>query len=70
MAYNCKNYKTDGGDRTVIGGTLEVNGKISGNIVSNKIDALTASTATAEQCATTINSIIAALKKAGIIKSS
>lgn len=43
MSHICKNYTTDGGDKTVIGGTLEI--KEGATVTGLSADPLTAATA-------------------------
>ena len=46
--YTCKNYQTDGGDKTVIGGTLEIaaGASVTGITTATIVDALTSTDAT------------------------
>ena len=77
---NCKNYATDGGDRLVIGGTLEVldtatvTGLQSGYATEQTAGSVYQATNQAESAATTIadlksdfNALLLKLKNAGIM---
>ena len=77
---NCKNYLTDGGDRFVIGGTLEVldtatvTGLQSGYATEQTAGSVYQATNQAESAATTIadltsdfNALLQKLKDAGIM---
>ena len=77
---NCKNYLTDGGDRLVIGGTLEVldtatvTGLQSGYATEQTAGSVYQATNQAESAATTIadltsdfNALLVKLKDAGIM---
>ena len=77
---NCKNYLTDGGDRLVIGGTLEVldtaivTGLQSGYATEQTVGSVYQATNQAESAATTIadltsnfNALLQKLKDAGIM---
>ena len=77
---NCKNYATDGGDRLVIGGTLEVldtatiTGLQSGYATEQMAGSVYQATNQAESAATTIadlksdfNALLLKLKNAGIM---
>ena len=77
---NCKNYLTDGGDRLVIGGTLEVldtatvTGLQSGYATEQTAGSVYQATNQAESAATTIadltsdfNALLLKLKDAGIM---
>jgi len=77
---NCKNYLTDGGDRLVIGGTLEVldtatvTGLQSGYATEQTAGSVYQAMNQAESAATTIadltsdfNALLAKLKDAGIM---
>jgi hypothetical protein len=77
---NCKNYTTDGGDRLVIGGTLEVldtatvTGLKSGCATEQTAGSVFQTTNQAESAATTIadlksdfNALLLKLKDAGIM---
>jgi hypothetical protein len=74
MSYNASNYTEQGGATTVIGGELEIvsGGKITaaGTQAAAITNVATAGSATAAANATAINSILAALRGAGIIASS
>ena len=67
MSYNTKNYTEQGGDKTVIGGTLEIKQEASVTglpVAENQAD----STATeATSLVTDFNSLIAKLKVAGLM---
>ena len=43
MGYSCKNYKTDGGDKWVVGGTLEIatGASVTGMTTATIVDTLT-----------------------------
>ena len=77
---NCKNYLTDGGDRLVIGGALEVldtatvTGLQSGYATEQTVGSVYQATNQAESAATTIadlksdlNALLLKLKNAGIM---
>ena len=77
---NCKNYLADGGDRLVIGGTLEVldtatvTGLQSGYATEQTVGSVYQATNQAESVATTIvdlksdfNTLLLKLKNAGIM---
>ncbi|WP_373486093.1 head fiber protein [Acetobacterium malicum] len=68
MSYTTKNYTTDGGDKTVIGGTLEMK---EGAVLLGlpKTAYLPDSTATTVAgLVTDFNSLLAKLKAAGLMK--
>ena len=80
MTRNCKNYLTDGGDRLVIGGALEVldtatvTGLQSGYATEQTAGSVYQATNQAESAATTIadlksdlNALLLKLKNAGIM---
>jgi len=80
MTRNCKNYLTDGGDRLVIGGTLEVldtatvTGLQSGNASTDQAGSVYQASNQAESTATTIadlksdfNALLLKIKDAGIM---
>lgn len=72
--HNTRNYEQQGGATWTVGGTLDIasGGKITaaGTQAVAITDALTAGSATAANCATTINLVLAALRGAGIIAAS
>jgi hypothetical protein len=69
--YNTKNYTEQGGDKSVVGGELEI--KTGGKITANGTQAaaiadhVDPATATSTDIATKQNQILAALRGAGII---
>ncbi len=66
--HNCKNYNTDGGDKTVIGGTLEI--KEGAKVVGYQAEAQADSTATdVAGVVADLNALLAKLKTAGLMKS-
>jgi hypothetical protein len=72
--YNTKNYTEQGGDKSVVGGEIEIKtgGKITANgtqagAITDHVDPATASST---DIATKQNQILAALRGAGIIASS
>lgn len=68
MSHTCKNYMTDGGDKLVIGGELEIQ---SGAKVTGLPQAATQAASTATDVAgvvTDLNALIAKLKAAGLMK--
>ena len=69
MAYNCKNYTEQGGEKTVIGGTLEIKegATITGLPAADAVADSTASTVAG--LVTDFNNLLAKLRAAGIIKS-
>jgi len=80
MTRNCKNYATDGGDRLVIGGTLEVldtatvTGLQTGYASQETAGSVYQATNQAESAATTIadlksdfNALLLKMKNAGIM---
>lgn len=70
MAYNVKNYTEQGGDRTVIGGELDVTGtlKLDGDEVTT-VPAFSLSTATTVSgIKTDFNLLLNAMSSAGLIK--
>ena len=70
MGYNCKNYKTDGGDTTVIGGKLviEEGAQIEGlPAASFKQGAAVADAAGAAPTAAEFKALLDSLRGAGII---
>ncbi len=80
VTHNCKNYSTDGGDRLVIGGTLEildtatVTGLQSGFAATDQAGSVYQAMNQAESAATTIadlksdlNALLLKLKDAGIM---
>ena len=71
---NCKNYRTDGGNTWVVGGTLkiEAGAKVEGLPASSfsQIDKQANSTATdVAGVVTDFNSLLAKLQSAGLMKS-
>ena len=67
MSYNTKNYTEQGGEKTVIGGTLEIK---DGAVVTGLpvLDSQAASTAaTVEDLVTDFNSLLTKLKAAGLM---
>lgn len=69
MSYTTKNYTCDGGDKTVIGGTLEIKeGAILLGLpkAANHVDS---TATTVPGLVTDFNSLIATLKAAGLMKS-
>ena len=80
LTHNCKNYATDGGDRLVIGGTLEVldtatvTGLQTGSASTDQAGSVYQATNQMESAATTIadlksdfNALLLKLKDAGIM---
>ena len=74
MSYNTKNYTKQDGEKTVIGGTLEISGTLQideGATISGLPKAETQEDSTAEDVAglvTDFNALIAKLKAAGFIE--
>ena len=69
MSYTTKNYTTDGGDKTVIGGTLEIK---EGAVLLGLPQAANQADSTATTIAglvTDFNALLAKLKAAGLMKS-
>jgi hypothetical protein len=69
MSYNTKNYTEQGGEKTVIGGTLEIK---EGAVVTGLpvLDNQAASTAaTVEDLVTDFNALLTKLKAAGLMTS-
>ena len=67
MSYNTKNYTEQGGEKTVIGGTLEIK---DGAVVTGLpvLDNQAASTAaTVEDLVTDFNTLLTKLKTAGLM---
>lgn len=66
--YNAKNYTEQGGDKTVIGGTLAFGpeAKIENFPKAGEIDTCTASDA--EGIVTYINDLVSKLKASGVLK--
>ena len=67
MSYNTKNYTEQGGEKTVIGGTLEIK---EGAVVTGLpiLDNQAASTAaTVEDLVTDLNALLTKLKAAGLM---
>ena len=66
MSYNTKNYTEQGGEKTVIGGTLEFKdgAKVGGGIIANVADA----TGTASQNKAVIQAMLVALKDSGLME--
>lgn len=69
MSYNTKNYTEQGGEKTVIGGTLEIKdgAVVTGLPVLENQQASTA--ATVEDLVTDFNALLTKLKTAGIMVS-
>jgi hypothetical protein len=69
MSYNTKNYTEQGGEKTVIGGTLEIKDEavVTGLPVLDNQAASTA--ATAEDLVTDFNALLTKLKTAGLMLS-
>lgn len=68
MSYTTKNYTTDGGDKTVIGGTLEIK---EGAVLLGLPQAAYQADSTATTIAalvTDFNALLAKLKAAGLMK--
>lgn len=68
MSYTTKNYTTDGGDKTVIGGTLEIK---EGAVLLGLPKAALQADSTATTIAglvTDFNALLAGLKAAGLMK--
>lgn len=67
MTYNTKNYTEQGGEKTVIGGTLEI--KDEATVVGlSLIENQSASTATTiEDLVTDFNALLSKLKTAGLM---
>lgn len=67
MSYNTKNYTEQGGDKTVIGGTLEI--KDEATVVGlSLIENQSESTATTiEDLVTDFNALLSKLKTAGLM---
>lgn len=67
MSYNTKNYTEQGGERTVIGGTLEFTegAVLKGGIVPNQADS---SASTVADLKAAHNALLANLKDAGLMK--
>ena len=69
MSYNVKNYTEQGGDKTVIGGTLEIK---EGAILSGIPSAANQANSTAVDVATLVsdfNALLTKLKNAGLMMS-
>lgn len=68
MSYNTKNYTEQGGEKTVIGGTLEIKdgAQINGLPVCANQSASTA--ATVENLKSDFNSLLSKLKTAGLME--
>ena len=67
MSYNTKNYTEQGGDKTVIGGTLEIKQEASVTglpVAENQADSTATDTA---GLVTDFNALLAKLKAAGIM---
>ena len=64
---NCKNYSTDGGDKLVIGGELEIKSgaKITGLQAENQSNS---TATTVEGLVTDFNALLTKLKNAGLMK--
>lgn len=75
MSYNAKNYTEQGGEKTVIGGALEISGTLQikeGALILGLPVAETQAESTAEDVAslvTDFNALLAKLKVAGFIGS-
>lgn len=68
MSYTTKNYTTDGGDKTVIGGTLDIKeGAVLLGLpqAANQADS---TTTTIAGLVTDFNALLAKLKAAGLMK--
>ena len=67
MSYNTKNYTEQGGEKTVIGGTLEIKegAVVTGLLVLDNQAASTA--ATVEDLVTDFNALLTKLKTAGLM---
>ena len=68
MSYTTKNYTSDGGDKTVIGGTLEIK---EGAVLLGLPQAANQADSTATTIAglvTDLNALLAKLKAAGLMK--
>lgn len=67
MSYNAKNYTEQGGEKTVIGGTLEVSGTITNGegalLIANQTDSVETTNPTVAE----FNALLAKLKAAGLM---
>ena len=71
MSYNTKNYTEQGGDKTVIGGEVDITGtcKLKGNTIT-QVPKMAASTAsTVAGIVADYNLLLTAMTSAGIMKS-
>lgn len=68
MSYSIKNYTEQGGDKTVIGGTLEIldGTKVIGLSAENQADS---TATTVEGLVADFNTLLSKLKTAGLMKS-
>jgi hypothetical protein len=67
---NVKNYTDQGGDRTVIGGTLEIEGKLlfAGKQVKPAEAQTDSAAATVEELKSDFNGLLAKLRAAGLMQ--
>ena len=68
MSYSTKNYTEQGGDKTIIGGTLEIldGAKVIGLSAEYQADS---TATTVESLVTDFNALLSKLKTAGLMKS-
>ena len=69
MSYNTKNYTEQGGEKTVIGGTLEIK---EGAVVTGLpvlVNQAASTAATVEDLVTDFNALLTKLKAAGLMTS-
>lgn len=67
MSYNTKNYTEQGGEKTVIGGTLEIRDGatvVGLSLIENQLES---TAATIEDLVTDFNALLSKLKTAGLM---
>ena len=67
MSYNTKNYTEQGGDKTVIGGTLEIKEGASGTGLPAAENQADSEATTIAGLVTDFNALLAKLKAAGLM---
>lgn len=69
MAYNTKNYTEQGGEKTVIGGTIDVTGtfKIGGKTVAPAANQAASTATDVAGLKTDLNALLTKLKAAGLM---
>ena len=69
MSYNTKNYTEQGGDKTVIGGEVDITGtcKLKGKTVTQAANQIDSTASTVSGAVADMNALLAKLKAAGLM---